>query len=338
VFAFMIAETVRFVKTPAPQGRSGGYPLADSLPVRYDTSMLQPHEGRGLPTGICVPVARPGPITPADLRRLARGADLLELRLDLIREYDLPTLLRARPCPIVVTNRPRREGGAFVGSEERRLMPLRQAMELNADYVDVEWDSLPRLGPRPSGSLTALVVSRHLFAHTPPDPLRLVHEMAGMGADVVKLATMVWWGEDNIRLLDCMAQAPVRVIIVGMGPVGLPTRVLALRAGSLLTYAARPGQETASGQLSLSEMDRLFAVRTITPSTRIIAWLVPWRPPRRYPRALISHLQKDNARLIPFPVTGDPLAIVRALATRGITTFLPHRIYRRYLTTVMAGG
>ena len=41
-----------------------------------------------------------------EMQRLARLADVIELRLDLIERFDLARLLAACPCPVVVTYRP----------------------------------------------------------------------------------------------------------------------------------------------------------------------------------------------------------------------------------------
>ena len=56
----------------------------------------------------------------AAMRQTARTADVAELRLDLLDEYDLHALLDNRPCPVVVTNRAVREGGRAAGSERER--------------------------------------------------------------------------------------------------------------------------------------------------------------------------------------------------------------------------
>jgi len=51
----------------------------------------------------------------------AGGADLVELRLDLMPGFELGALLSDRPCPVIVTFRPAREGGRYEGDESERL-------------------------------------------------------------------------------------------------------------------------------------------------------------------------------------------------------------------------
>ena len=92
---------------------------------------------------ICVPLAEPN----ADQARrtmltAAARADLVELRLDQFDELpaadDLARFLHDRPCPVIVTARPASEGGRHDWHDDARLKLLQAAIELGADYVDVE--------------------------------------------------------------------------------------------------------------------------------------------------------------------------------------------------------
>ena len=56
------------------------------------------------------------------------GADLVELRLDSVREPDVAGALAGRRTPVIVTCRPKREGGWFAGSEEERHALLHRAL------------------------------------------------------------------------------------------------------------------------------------------------------------------------------------------------------------------
>ena len=77
-------------------------------------------------------------------RDAACEADLVELRLDTVRDLDLAGALADRTCPVVVTCRPVWEGGRFRGSEEDRHGILRRALELGAEWVDLEWRGASR--------------------------------------------------------------------------------------------------------------------------------------------------------------------------------------------------
>src|SRR5207253_10856131 len=77
-----------------------------------------------------------------------RGAKLIELRLDfLAKAPDFKRLLQNKPCPMIATLRRPAEGGRFPGTEQERLMLLRQAVVAGFDWVDLESDiakSIPR--------------------------------------------------------------------------------------------------------------------------------------------------------------------------------------------------
>ncbi|KAK9289168.1 hypothetical protein L1049_017642 [Liquidambar formosana] len=96
------------------------------------------------PTLICVPlVAESVDQMVIDMREAkASGGDLVEIRLDCLKSFnpqqDIETLIKECPLPTLFTYRPKWEGGQYDGDENERLDALRLAMELGADYVDIE--------------------------------------------------------------------------------------------------------------------------------------------------------------------------------------------------------
>ncbi len=73
----------------------------------------------------------------------AVDADLVEVRLDGVSDADAGRALAGRTKPVVITCRARWEGGYFDGSEDERLRMLGTAVDLGADYVDLEWRGGP---------------------------------------------------------------------------------------------------------------------------------------------------------------------------------------------------
>jgi hypothetical protein len=72
----------------------------------------------------------------------AAGADIVELRLDHLREVNervVRELIAARPGPVIVTIRAAWEGGKFGGTEADRLRMLKEAVTAGAEYVDLEY-------------------------------------------------------------------------------------------------------------------------------------------------------------------------------------------------------
>ena len=202
------------------------------------------------------------------LRKTGRSAYIAELRLDFMAEYDLPRLLRDRPCPVIVTNRPEREGGRFRGSEEERVRPLLDAIELGADYVDIEHDATHLIEDRKQ---TQLVVSYHDFDGMPGDLAQVYNDLAGKGSDVVKIVGMARSILDNLPLLETLAQADRPAIAIAMGEAGLVSRILALRYDAcFLTYATLgQGEIVAPGQLPIATMRDVYRAERIGPQTAI---------------------------------------------------------------------
>ena len=105
-----------------------------------------------------------------------------------------------------------------------------------------------------------MIVSHHDFART-PEPRELdaiVGRAHSLGADIVKIATMVSDLEDHDRLVDLLRRHRGEALaVIGMGPFGTSLRAYLPCVGSRLTYGYMD-QAAAPGQLSAAELvDRL---------------------------------------------------------------------------------
>lgn len=209
----------------------------------------------------------------AALPRIAAEADIAEIRLDYFEEpYDLPALLRDRPLPVIVTNRPPREGGRCAWPEDERLATLRRAAELGADYVDIEWDAATPVVLNPIKRAGARVlVSRHSFTRLPPDFVDWADLVMERGADVIKIVGMARDARDCLPVFQVFQQADRPTIAIAMGEAGLPSRVLALRYDTcFLTYATLGrGERVAPGQLTLDQMRRIYHANRLGPTTAV---------------------------------------------------------------------
>jgi 3-dehydroquinate dehydratase / shikimate dehydrogenase len=197
----------------------------------------------------------------------AEHADLVELRLDGVRDVDVQGALAGRRTPVIVTCRPPREGGRFDGAEDERIGLLARAAALGAEYVDIEWDSAHaavvagRVG-------RGVVLSSHDFDGVPKDLRERVRAMRATGAEVVKIAVTARSLADNLPLLAIGREATdrSRLALVAMGEPGLPSRLLAAKFGSCWAYS---GEAVAPGQLTPDRMVSEFRFRGVTASSRI---------------------------------------------------------------------
>lgn len=192
----------------------------------------------------------------------ARHADLVELRLDGILDLDVPGALRGRRRPVVVTCRPVWEGGRFDGSEEERRTVLRTALDLGADFVDIEWGAgLERMIRDNSARV---IVSSHDFSGVPGDLPERTRAMRQTGAALIKVAVMPATLSDTLPLAAIGREGGA--VVVGMGDAGVPTRLLASKFGSRWTYA---GNGAAPGQIPADRMVEGFRFRDISASTAL---------------------------------------------------------------------
>jgi 3-dehydroquinate dehydratase/shikimate dehydrogenase len=187
-------------------------------------------------------------------------ADLVELRLDGVRDLDVAGAVAGRTRPVVVTCRPTWEGGRFDGGEDDRLRLLGEAIRLGVEYVDVEWRADRRALPK--SDRTAVVLSHHDLDDVPRDLADRVRAMRAEHDGLLKIAVTAQCLADCVTLRDAVRgdEACVRI---AMGPAGQLTRVWPAWVGSCWTY----GGSAAPGQMAVGDLARTFRVRDTTPAT-----------------------------------------------------------------------
>lgn len=210
---------------------------------------------------ICVTGSEASPAALLARQRATREADIQEVRLDLLddphrppREVIVPNCRFA----VLVTCRPKRQGGGFDGPEQERLAILeRWATRSQVDLLDLEDDvndhDARELVAAARGGGLAVVRSTHVFGQG-SEPSCLLDRLSSLPGDVLKLAVQVS-SMDELEHLEEVAQldwgAPH--VVVGMGRLGAVSRREPWRFRSVWTYASLPGSSTAPGQLTWDE-------------------------------------------------------------------------------------
>ena len=219
---------------------------------------------------VCAVVTAPTMDGVRAARDAVRGADLVELRLDFVDRPDVAGALHGRQLPVVVTCRARWEGGQFAGSEDDRRRVLQSALDLGAEFVDVEAAAgfAGALIEKTSGR--RIVISEHKFDSPPGDVRGRFAALRQRGAEIAKLAVQVETLEQLSTLFEVADEAgPDRDrILIGMGPAGLASRVLSARLGSRWTYA---GEAVAPGQVTTTRLLRDFRFRRIAADAALYA-------------------------------------------------------------------
>ncbi|KAK9949893.1 hypothetical protein M0R45_005403 [Rubus argutus] len=207
------------------------------------------------------------------------GADLVEIRLDYLKVFnhneDLKTLIRESPLPTLFTYRPKWEGGQYGGDEKQRLDALRLAMELGADYVDVEFQVAQEFidsicGKKPDKF--KVIVSSHNYQDTPSvnDLGNLVARMQATGADIVRIATTTLDITDVARIFQITVHSQVPVIGLAMGERGLISQILCAKFGGYLTSGTTgSGIVSAPGQPTIKDILHLYNFRRVRPDTKV---------------------------------------------------------------------
>jgi 3-dehydroquinate dehydratase type I len=138
---------------------------------------------------ICIPItAHTQAEALCEIEKNIHLADVLELRMDLIQDANLPALIakcRAFDLPpkIIVTNRKKTEGGGLPdrhtegnispGEERQRVDVLKDAVKYDVDYVDIELSADHVLiaelisAIHKHGDKTKLIISHHDFQAPP---------------------------------------------------------------------------------------------------------------------------------------------------------------------------
>jgi 3-dehydroquinate dehydratase/shikimate dehydrogenase len=203
-------------------------------------------------------------------RDAAVRGDMVELRLDGVANLDVARALHGRRVPTVVTCRPLWEGGHFDGTEDERCAILTTALDLGAEFVDVEWRAVDgQLTGVPFRDLVRrgaerVVVSSHDFDTIPADLDARARAMRATGAGTIKVAVSVARASQTLCLKRLTTDGPA--IVIGMGELGVTSRLLASRFGSRWTYA---GDQVAPGQLPARQMIDDYGFGRVGESTRI---------------------------------------------------------------------
>ena len=312
-------------------------------------------------TQIAVPITSAQVPLPEQVRAAAAaGADLVELRVDLIGDVapveDL--LRRPRVLPAILTVRAADEGGAFNGSDAERIALIERLGLLQPGYVDVEyatWSRSANLRQKiglvcETGSdndahasdtrrpRNQLILSYHDFKGIPADLDTILDRLGDTPAAVAKVAFAPRDATDTCRLLTQLQRRSRRPwIALAMGEAGLPSRLLAGKFGAFLTFATiSQSDESAPGQPRLSDLRRIHrwdAVASTTKVYGVVGWPVGHSQSPRVHNAAMDAAGIDGV-YVPWAVGPDYEPFCRFMNTvvnqdeldvMGLSVTLPHK-------------
>jgi 3-dehydroquinate dehydratase/shikimate dehydrogenase len=220
---------------------------------------------------ICItvtPVSRT--LAKADLLNAARRCDIIELCLDhFINEPDVRDLITAVDKPMIVSCRRPEEGGQWQGTEDERLMLLRQAIAASPAYVELDLETARRV-PR-YGKTKRLISFTRLDG--PETNLPAVMEAAAqVQADIVKCAWPTPTLDAAWPLLSAVTQKNhLPVVGLGFGRAEITFSLLGRKYGSPWIYAAlEQGMQAWPGQTTVFELQEIYQCEDIQPKTTFV--------------------------------------------------------------------
>ncbi len=277
----------------------------------------------------------------------AKDADLIELRLDYIKNLDdkkLKKIIKKCKKPVIITNRKKDEGGYFSYGEKERIKILKKSIEF-ADYVDIEYssnkNSIKDLIYNKKN--TRVIISYHNFKETLNNLKNIYNNIKKLNPDIIKIATNANSVTDNFKIFNLIKNAnkeKKKITTFCMDSYGEFSRVLSIILGSQITYASiERGKESASGQLTLNEMNNIYRIKKLNGNTKIFGLI---GNPVEHSWSHIIHnaaFEKLNINAVYLKFRIDKLKefieYFRKLNISGFSVTIPHKIeVMQYLDSI----
>ncbi|PIA61684.1 hypothetical protein AQUCO_00300901v1 [Aquilegia coerulea] len=204
------------------------------------------------------------------------GADLVELRIDSLSIFhisDVEKLIQERTLPAIVSFRLDQSGGSHIeGKKKTCLQVLKRALELNADFIEVELevasDFLASVNID-SYSNSKLIVSCHVDGTPSKDDLSfVVARLQSTGADIIKFSFDTVYITDVAPLLHVLSHCQVPLIACAMGDKGLISQLLCPKFGGFLVYGTI-GSNPIPGLPTLTTLRHVYKIEKLNVDTKV---------------------------------------------------------------------
>ncbi|MBQ9238408.1 MAG: type I 3-dehydroquinate dehydratase [Treponema sp.] len=277
----------------------------------------------------------------AIVNRYRRYIDIAELRVDYLDEEEqlyvrrFPALV---PVPCILTIRRISDGGLFTSGEISRTLLFARALAFSAQedqknfaYVDFEDDfHIPSLQDAALAFGIRIIRSFHDIHNPVYNIKQRCDEMRQTGFEIPKIAFMPKTLSDVSNLFyQAKTMTAYEHIVCAMGALGLPSRILAHKLHSYLTYVSP--EETHADVVHLGHIDPItlndvYRFRSLDDETEtfgVMGWpLVKTRSPEIHNAGYTTH--RMNRVFIP----------VRAQTIDDALTFAARADIRGYAVTV----
>ncbi len=271
---------------------------------------------------------------------LSRDNSFLELRLDYLPKPALALprierLLESHPGMVLTaTCRRAASGGKFRGSIASQLDILGKAVAAGCQLLDVELQTALKCKPEQLKKLRAranLILSFHDFRATKKLDETL-EKLLAFPADYYKIVTTATTLSDNVAMMKFLGREGDRHSLVSMcmGEQGIISRVLAVRAGSVFTFAAAtPGEETAPGQVAAQELRNVYRIEQLDAATRVYGVAGDPVAHSLSPAIMNAAFRRENVNAVFLALHAktlkDLLTCIKEIPIHGISVTMPYK-------------
>jgi 3-dehydroquinate dehydratase / shikimate dehydrogenase len=286
------------------------------------------------------------------LERYRGKADIAELRVDFLLPSEQLSIRRfpaLAGLPVILTIRRTADGGRWTEGEGARLVLYSKGLAFadadprkNFAYVDLENDfHAPAIEEAARTFRIRIIRSFHDMSGMPPACEALIRSLPRHSDEIAKLAAKPQSMRDCIDLYRAAALPGKSArIVIGMGPYGLWTRVLADRLGSELSYTSpldSGGSSAAPGQVDPTVLERDFRFRSLDRDSGFLAEAGPALPASTLSARLNGAFGSGGKNLAMIPMAVDSQADFLEFAeAAGLEGFALSEAYRQQASVFCA--
>ncbi len=211
------------------------------------------------------------------LKHYESTANLVEIRFDHFAGSELSGLRKQNLRNVIFTLRNHKNGGHFIGDEDKRIHLLKSLLELNPGYLDIEFDLPARLIKwfiERKGK-TKIILSYHNFDNTPKNLQTICERMIKFNPDVLKVVTSAGSIKDNITNLQLIERfgKEKKIVSHSMGERGEISRLLGAMYGNYFTFASGDDKITAPGQISIEKLRNDYNIQRLKKNFKLFGLL-----------------------------------------------------------------
>ncbi len=270
--------------------------------------------------------------------------DVVELRVDWLEEderlkiRDFPSMVG---IPTLLTIRRIVDGGRYEEGESSRTMLFARALAFadsdpmnNFAYVDFEEDfNVPSLQDAALAFGTKIIRSFHDMKNPVKNIAARLEKMRTTGYEIPKIACMPHNLSDVTELFKEASQLPEgEQILIAMGSYGLPSRILAERMHSYLTFTS-PAELSANlaelGQIDPITLSEMYHFKNITKDTTIYGITGFPLKVTSSPKIHNAAYPKEGMDAVFIPFKADTVEEAKAFADligiKGFSITIPHK-------------